>query len=84
MSQRKTSKEEKFLSKLYELASAKGDPHQEIDRYTIGEAIGERPKGADHTVQVLTKNGLIKKGEEKSVYLSDFGLKFVIEHQGKE
>lgn len=77
MSQKKTSKEEHYLLKLYELASAKGGPKNEVDRYKVGEAIGESPKGVDHTVQMLTKNGLTKKTDERKVQLTDFGVRFV-------
>lgn len=77
MSQKKQSKEEQFLLRLYEFASKKGGPQTEVDRYEVGEIIGQRTKQADHTVQVLTKNGLIEKTDEKLICLTDFGLKFV-------
>jgi Mn-dependent DtxR family transcriptional regulator len=77
MSQKKTSKEEHYLLKLHEMASAKGGPKNEVDRYKVGEAIGESPKGVDHTVQILTKNGMTKKTDERHVQLTDFGLKVI-------
>ena len=80
MSQKKQSKEEHFLLKLYEFALAKGDSQNEIDRYVVGEAVGERTRGTDHTVQILTKNGLLKKTDEKLIHLTDFGVRFVKEH----
>ena len=80
MTQKKTSREEQFLYKLYELALAKGDPQHEFDRYIVGSEVGERTKGIDHTVQILTKNGLIKKTDEKLIQLTPFGVKFVREY----
>lgn len=77
MNQKKQSKEEQFLLKLHTLATAKGDPQSEVDRYIVGEGVGERTKGIDHTVQILTKNGLIKKTDEKLIHLTDFGVRFV-------
>lgn len=77
MNQKKTSKEEQYLLALYQMASANGGPQSEVDRYKVGEAIGESPKGVDHTVQMLTKNGMTKKTDERMVHLTDFGLKFV-------
>lgn len=76
MSQKKKSKEELFLQKLYELASASGDPENEIDRYEVGKLVGENPKGADHTVQMLVKNGFLKRGDEARVYLTERGVLF--------
>jgi hypothetical protein len=80
MSQKKTSKEEQFLLKLYEFASAKGDPQHQLDRYVVGAAVGERTKGVNHTVQILTKNGLLKKTDEKLIQLTQSGVQFVREY----
>lgn len=77
MSQRKKSKEERFMEKLYELASASGDPEDEVDRYQVGSAIGENPKGTDHTVQRLTKINFIKKSDDNLIYLTQAGLAFL-------
>ncbi|MBS0630046.1 MAG: hypothetical protein JSS30_07500 [Verrucomicrobia bacterium] len=80
MSQRKTSKEEHYLLKLYELASAKGDPKGQVDRHVVGEAIGEHTKATDNIVQLLTKNNLTKKEGDIMIHLTDFGLKYVKEN----
>ncbi|NGX58922.1 MAG: hypothetical protein KR126chlam3_00063 [Chlamydiae bacterium] len=77
MSERKTSKEERFLQKLYEFAESKGDPEGEIDRYEVGRAIGEHTKSTDHSVQILAKIGFIKKSENNLIYLTDAGLRFL-------
>lgn len=80
MNQKKQSKEELFLLKLHEIASAKEDPQTEVDRYEVGQAIGVNSKAVDNVVQLLTKNGLTKKSGEKMVYLSDFGLNYIKDH----
>lgn len=77
MSQRKKSKEELFLQKLYELVAARGNLEQEIDRYEVGRLIGENTRSTDHTVQMLTKNGLIKKKEDPFIQLTPFGISFI-------
>ena len=79
MSQRKKSKEELFLKKLYELAEQSGSPENEVDRYEAGKLVGEHEKGADNTVQMLVKNGFLKRGEDKAVYLTAQGVRFVKE-----
>jgi hypothetical protein len=77
MSEKKKSKEERFLLKLHELAEASGDPENEVDRYEVGSAIGVNPKGTDHSVQMLTKNNFIKKSEDNLIYLTPLGCSFL-------
>jgi len=77
MSQKKSSKEELYLMKLYEFATAKGDPQTQMDRYEVGKALGAHDKAVDNIIQLLTKNNLTKKTDEKMVHLTDFGLRFV-------
>ena len=74
MSQQKTSKEERFMLKLYLLAKKRGDLEAEVSRYAVGNLVGENTKGVDHTVQLLAKNGFLKKGEEETVYLTSRGI----------
>jgi len=74
MTDRKKSKEELFLAKLYELASASGDPAEEVDRYAVGKALGWHTKSIDHIVQILTKTNFVKKGEDKLIYLTSSGI----------
>ncbi len=81
MSQKKKSKEELFLAKLYTLAKKTGDLEAEIDRYFLGEKLGESTRGVNHTVQVLAKNGLLKKSDERLIYLSQSGIRFVEENE---
>lgn len=77
MTQRKKSKEERFLQKLYEFAKASGDPENEVDRYKVGKELGEHTRGIDHTVQILTKIGFTKKSENNLIYLTEAGLAFL-------
>lgn len=80
MSQKKKSKEERYLIKLYEIALEKGDPMTEVDRYEVAKGIGEHAKSCDHSVQMLTKNNFIKKRESQLICLTDLGLNFIQEH----
>lgn len=80
MSEKKKSKEELFLKKLYELSSAFGDPLSEIDRYEVGKEMGEHTKTIDHCVQMLTKNNFLKKHGESHVSLTQLGVAFVEEN----
>lgn len=73
MSQRKKSKEELFLIKLYEFANKAGGPEEEIDRYLVGEALGWHTKSIDHIVQLLSKINFVKKGEDAYIYLTSAG-----------
>jgi hypothetical protein len=77
MNKKSTTKDELFLLKLYELASAKGDPEREIDRYFIGRAIGQNNKGVDTIVKHLAQANFVKKGAQDGLYLTPHGLKLV-------
>lgn len=72
-----TTKDELFLLKLYELSQRKGTPYEEIDRYEVGKAIGQNDRGVDTIVKHLAQANFVKKGEEKSFYLTPHGLRLV-------
>lgn len=80
MTQRKQSKEELFLKRLYELAQEAGDAEAEVDRYAVGEVFGGHTRNVDNIVQVLTKNNFIKKSEENLIYLTPLGITFIQEN----
>lgn len=68
------TKDERFLIKLYEMATSQGDVEGQIDRYLIGKAIGQNDKGIDTIVRTLAQTNFIKKGEGNAVYLTSNGL----------
>lgn len=72
-----TTKDELFLLKLYELATKKGDPEQEIDRYEIGKAIGMNNHGIDTIIKHLAQANFIKKCSDQCIYLTPHGIKLV-------
>ena len=78
MSEKKKSQEERFLQKLYEMAHAKGDLEGEVDRYEVGRAIGENTRSTDHSVQMLAKNGFLKKRGDTLIHLTSSGLAFLL------
>lgn len=75
--QKSTTKDERFLIKLHEMALAAGDVTAEIDRYLIGQAIGQNDKGIDTIVKHLAQANFIKKGEGNVLYLTNNGLGLV-------
>jgi hypothetical protein len=80
----KTTKDELFLLKLHELACKSGDLQWEVDRFTIGRAIGQNDRGADVIARDLAAANFIKKGEGTAVYLTDHGhrlVQFLLEKQ---
>jgi hypothetical protein len=77
MSKKATTKDELFLVKLYQMASERGDPHEEVDRYSVGRAIGQNDKGIDTISRMLAQANFIKKGEGTAVYLTPHGLNLV-------
>ncbi len=77
MSKKATTKDELFLLKLHELATEQGDVQHEIDRFTVGRAIGQNDKGANVIARDLAQANFVKKGKGESVYLTDHGLRLV-------
>jgi hypothetical protein len=77
MSQKATTKDELFLIKLYEMANHLGGPHEEVDRYVIGRAIGQNDRGIDTITRLLAQANFVKKGDETTIYLTEHGLRLV-------
>ena len=77
MSKKATTKDELFLVKLYQMALALGDPHEEVDRYAIGRAIGQNDRGINAISRLLAQANFIKNGEGTAVYLTPHGLNLV-------
>lgn len=77
MNRKATTKDELYLIKLYELASALGDPQAEIDRLEVSRAIGQNDRGGIVIARDLAQANFIKKGEGETVYLTDHGLRLV-------
>ena len=77
MNKKAMTKDEMFLLKLYELAIERGGPEEAIDRYLMGQAIGQNDKGIDTIVRHLAQANFIKKSGENDVYLTPPGLKLV-------
>lgn len=72
-----TTKDELFLIKLHEMALAAGDAMAEIDRYVIGQAIGQNDKGIDTIVKHLAQANFVKKGDGTVLYLTQHGIGLV-------
>jgi len=79
MTQKRKSKEEIFLGKLLELAKKRGGPEEEVDRYAVGNEVGENTRTVDNMVQVLTKNNFLKKGEDGLIRLTPLGVRLAEE-----
>ena len=77
MSQKATTKDELFLIKLHEMANRLGGPHEEVDRYTVGRAIGQNDRGIDTITRLLAQANFIKKGQKAAIYLTEHGLRLV-------
>ncbi len=69
----KNTKEEKFLIKLHDLASRKGDAFSPIDCHLVGKELGLGVPSTKNIVKVLAMSHLIKKSGDKKVHLTDNG-----------
>ena len=79
MNKKSTTKDELFLLKLYEMATMRGSPEEEVDRYAIGRAIGQNTKGVDTIVKHLAQANFVKKGSDDSIYLTPHGLRLTLQ-----
>ena len=75
MNKRATTKDELYLLKLFTLATKRGDPTAHVDRYEVGQAIGQNNKSVDNIVNLLAQTNFIKKGEGRNIYLTPHGLR---------
>lgn len=73
MAKKSLTRDESFLIKLAELAGALGDKFQEIDRYVVGQGIGQNNRSVDNIVRMLAQANFIKKGEDNNIYLTKNG-----------
>jgi len=69
----RTTKEERFLLKLFEMAN-ESNP---IDRYTIGSAMGQKSRGVDTIVNQLAQANFVKKASGDHVFLTPNGLELI-------
>lgn len=77
MGQKATTKDELFLLKLFQMATASGDVFTEIDRYAVGKAIGQNDRGIDNIVRHLAQANFVKKGDESAIYLTEQGMRLI-------
>ncbi len=77
MSQKGVTKDERFLLKLYEMAQESGTATKEIDRYEVGDKMGQRQRGVDSIVRILAKSNFVRLGSGSKIYLSDGGLQLI-------
>ncbi len=73
MKQKKLTKDELFLIKLYEEAEKRGDPFLEVDRYEIGQLISQNDRSVDNMIRMLAQANFLKKGEGNLVFMTSQG-----------
>ena len=77
--QKRLTKDEFFLVKLYEEASRLGDSFQSLDRYQIGQLIGQNDRSVDNMVRMLAQANFIKKDLGNMIYITEHGESLVKE-----
>ncbi len=69
----RTTKEERFLLKLFEMAK----DSDLVDRYTIGSAMGQKSRGVDTIVNQLAQANFVKKAGGDHICLTQNGLDLI-------
>ncbi len=77
MNQKRYTKDELFLIRLYKEAQKLGDPFQEMDCYQIGQLIGQNDRSVDNIVRMLAQTNFLKKGKGNFVYITTHGESLV-------
>jgi hypothetical protein len=77
MSQKGHTPDERFLLKLYEIASAKGDPFQKIESTVVAKAICYKETAVKNIINMLAQTNFIKKIGDSAVCLTKNGYDFV-------
>lgn len=76
----KSTPDERFLIKLYEVAMSRGDPHAMIDYRGIAKELGQKETAIKNIIKHLAQANLLKKADETTVYLTTRGCDFVLDH----
>jgi hypothetical protein len=79
MKQKRYTKDEQFLIKLYEEARKMGDPFQEMDCYQIGQLVGQNDRSVDNIVRMLAQTNFLKKGNGNFIYATRNGESLINE-----
>lgn len=77
MAKKSLTKDETFLVKLYEMATAVGDYAERVDRYAVGRAINQGERSVDNIVKLMAQANFIKKAEDPYIYLTSHGMSLV-------
>ena len=72
MTKKSLTRDELYLVKLLEIAG-----FEEIDRYLVGQAMGQNNRSVDNIVRMLAQTNFIKKGKENSIYMTQNGESLV-------
>lgn len=77
----KTTPDERFLIKLYDAASAAGDPCSEIDFRPVAKAVGLKETALKNIIKHLAQANFLKKTGETTLCLTKRGCDFVLSNR---
>ena len=80
MNQKRTTPDEKFLIKLYEIALSRGSPLHAVSVKKVSEAARQKDSEVKNIVKLLAAANFIKKIDDHSICLTPHGVNFVLEH----
>jgi hypothetical protein len=74
----KTTPDERFMIKLYQVALETGDPQAALDYRSIAKAIGQKETAMKNIIKHLAQANFLKKVGETKVHLTDRGCAFAL------
>ena len=73
------TRDEQYLITLHQLASSKGNTFAEIDKYHVGQTLGQNNKSVDNIVRMLLQTNFIRRGDDNAIFLTENGVELIEE-----
>lgn len=68
------TKEERYILKLYEMATKSGAAQNMKDCYKVGEALGFSDKVVNALINILAQANFVKKIDDRGIHLTHRGV----------
>lgn len=78
MSHKGRTPDEKFLIRVYEAASSRGDPCLPVDFHNIARSLGQKETAIKNIIKHLAQANFVKKINASTLSLTELGCQFVV------
>ena len=78
MSHKGRTPDEKFLIRLYQVATSQGDPCKPVDFLSVAKSLGQKETAIKNIIKHLAQANFVKKIGEDNLALTELGCRFVL------